>query len=130
MNRLEDSFMLWKSIVANRLLARVNIVLFLNKCDLLQRKLAAGARIGSYMISYGDRPNDYESVSKCACAALCVWVRGAGAERSVQISGTSSARCTRRIRRTRSAICSVRFARHLPAGTRADPPVLQSTSRP
>lgn len=66
MNRLEDSFYLWKSIVANRLLANVNVVLFLNKCDLLQRKLAAGTRIRQYMLSYGDRPNDYEAVSKCA----------------------------------------------------------------
>lgn len=67
MNRLEDSFYLWKSIVSNKLLANVNIILFLNKCDLLQRKLAAGARMNQYMISYGDRPNDYESVSKCTC---------------------------------------------------------------
>ena len=35
-NRLEDSLLLWKSIVSNKLLCNVNIVLFLNKCDLLQ----------------------------------------------------------------------------------------------
>lgn len=35
-NRLEDSLLLWRSIVANKLLANVNIILFLNKCDLLQ----------------------------------------------------------------------------------------------
>jgi hypothetical protein len=35
-NRVEDSLLLWRSIVANKLLARVNIILFLNKCDLLQ----------------------------------------------------------------------------------------------
>lgn len=35
-NRLEDSLMLWKAVVSNKLLASVNIVLFLNKCDLLQ----------------------------------------------------------------------------------------------
>jgi hypothetical protein len=35
-NRLEDSLMLWKSLVANKLLAEVGIVFFLNKCDLLQ----------------------------------------------------------------------------------------------
>ena len=35
-NRLEDSLLLWKSVVSNKLLAKVNIVLFLNKCDLLQ----------------------------------------------------------------------------------------------
>ena len=35
-NRLEDSLLLWKSIVSNKLLCNVNIILFLNKCDLLQ----------------------------------------------------------------------------------------------
>lgn len=63
-NRLEDSLLLWKSVVSNKLLANVNIVLFLNKCDLLQAKLEAGVRLNHHMISYGDRPNDYDSVSK------------------------------------------------------------------
>jgi hypothetical protein len=35
-NRLEDSLLLWKAVASNKLLANVNIVLFLNKCDLLQ----------------------------------------------------------------------------------------------
>ncbi|KAJ7269396.1 guanine nucleotide binding protein, alpha subunit [Mycena haematopus] len=63
-NRVEDSLQLWQSVVSNKLLAKVNIVLFLNKCDLLQAKLDAGVRLNHYMISYGDRPNDYDSVSK------------------------------------------------------------------
>ncbi|CAK5264430.1 unnamed protein product [Mycena citricolor] len=63
-NRLEDSIQLWQSVVSNKLLAQVNIVLFLNKCDLLQAKLEAGVRLSHQMISYGDRPNDYDSVSK------------------------------------------------------------------
>jgi len=62
-NRLEDSLLLWTSVVSNKLLANVNIVLFLNKCDLLQAKLEAGVRLNQHMISYGDRPNDYDSVS-------------------------------------------------------------------
>jgi hypothetical protein len=69
-NRLEDSILLWKSVVSNKLLANVNIVLFLNKCDLLQRKLAAGVRLAHYMTSYGDRANDFDSVSKCASRAM------------------------------------------------------------
>lgn len=36
MNRLEDSLLLWKSVVSNKLLAHVSIILFLNKVDLLQ----------------------------------------------------------------------------------------------
>jgi guanine nucleotide-binding protein alpha-1 subunit len=64
-NRVEDSLLLWKSIVSNKLLAQVNIILFLNKCDLLQRKLDSGVRLNRYMTSYGDRPNDYDAVAKC-----------------------------------------------------------------
>ncbi|KAF4623084.1 hypothetical protein D9613_002270 [Agrocybe pediades] len=63
-NRLEDSLILWRSVVSSKLLANVNIVLFLNKCDLLQAKLEAGVRLSHHMVSYGDRPNDYDSVSK------------------------------------------------------------------
>ncbi|KAJ7109878.1 guanine nucleotide binding protein, alpha subunit [Mycena epipterygia] len=63
-NRVEDSLQLWQAVVSNKLLAKVNIVLFLNKCDLLQAKLDAGVRLNHHMISYGDRPNDYDSVSK------------------------------------------------------------------
>jgi guanine nucleotide-binding protein subunit alpha len=45
-------------------------VLFLNKCDLLREKLQAGVRLKNYLVTYGDRPNDYESVSKCAPSQL------------------------------------------------------------
>ncbi|KAI0652730.1 G-alpha-domain-containing protein [Trametes meyenii] len=60
-NRLEDSFILWKSVIENKLLAHVNIVLFLNKCDLLKKKLESGVRLVHHMPSY-NRPNDYETV--------------------------------------------------------------------
>ena len=64
-NRLEDSFMLWKSVIESKLLAHVNIILFLNKCDLLKKKLESGVQLKHYMPSY-NRPNDYETVSQCA----------------------------------------------------------------
>ena len=71
--------------MSNPLLAKVNVILFLNKCDLLQvgtsaychhvaipyilvvtqAKLDAGVRLSHHMYTYGDRPNDYDSVSKC-----------------------------------------------------------------
>jgi hypothetical protein len=112
-NRLEDSILLWRSVVSNRLLANVNIIVFLNKCDLLQRKLAAGVRFANYMTSYGDRPNDFDSVSKCA-SARCRhdvfprrWLTGSTA----QTSGISSAHCSRSTPRTRSASCTVRAVR-------------------
>lgn len=62
-NRLEDSLLLWKSVVSNKLLAHVSIILFLNKVDLLQAKLKSGVRLSHHMPRYGDRPNDYENVS-------------------------------------------------------------------
>lgn len=57
--------LLWKSIVSNRLLAKTSIVLFLNKIDILQAKLAAGIKLGSFIVSYGNRPNDYENTYGC-----------------------------------------------------------------
>lgn len=37
-NRLQDSLILWQTVVSNKLLGNVNIILFLNKCDLLKVK--------------------------------------------------------------------------------------------
>ena len=48
-NRMEDSLLLCKSVVSNKLLGHVNLVLFLNKCDLLQVSLICemyGRRFG------------------------------------------------------------------------------------
>ncbi|KIJ63047.1 hypothetical protein HYDPIDRAFT_93086 [Hydnomerulius pinastri MD-312] len=63
-NRLEDSVLLWKAVCSNRLLANVDLVLFLNKCDILDSKLRSGIRLSKYVRSYGDRPNDLETASK------------------------------------------------------------------
>ncbi|KAB5590063.1 Guanine nucleotide-binding protein alpha-4 subunit [Ceratobasidium theobromae] len=63
-NRVQDSIQLFKAVCANKLLANVNMVLFLNKCDLLKKKLAAGIKVTKYVTSYGTRPNDYENVAK------------------------------------------------------------------
>ncbi|KIK55033.1 hypothetical protein GYMLUDRAFT_62818 [Collybiopsis luxurians FD-317 M1] len=63
-NRLEDSVLLWKSVCSNKLLANVDLVLFLNKCDILDVKLKAGVRLAKYVRSYGDRANDLETTSK------------------------------------------------------------------
>lgn len=69
-NRLEDSLLLWRAVVSNKLLGKVPVVLFLNKCDLLREKLEAGVQLKTHLVTYGDRPNDYESVSKCECGGL------------------------------------------------------------
>ncbi|OAX38683.1 G-alpha-domain-containing protein [Rhizopogon vinicolor AM-OR11-026] len=63
-NRLEDSLMLWQSVVTNKLLSHVSIILFLNKVDLLLAKLKSGVRLNHHMPQYGDRPNDYEDVTR------------------------------------------------------------------
>lgn len=63
-NRLEDSVLLWKAVCSNKLLANVDLVLFLNKCDILEKKLKSGIQVSRYIRSYGDRENDLDSVSK------------------------------------------------------------------
>lgn len=49
------------------MLANVELVLFLNKCDILDRKLKSGIRLAKYVRSFQDRPNDSETVQKCMC---------------------------------------------------------------
>ncbi|KAF9458709.1 guanine nucleotide binding protein, alpha subunit [Collybia nuda] len=63
-NRLEDSYLLWRSVVSCKLLARTQIILFLNKCDLLQAKLQRGVRIRDSVPSFGDRKNDLPTATR------------------------------------------------------------------
>jgi hypothetical protein len=81
-NRVEDSTRLWRSICASRVLARahgylhltcplltfveVGLILILNKCDLLAKKLEAGISLAKFVPSFEDRPNNVENVTKCA----------------------------------------------------------------
>ncbi|EDR02573.1 guanine nucleotide-binding protein alpha-4 subunit [Laccaria bicolor S238N-H82] len=60
----EDSILLWKAVCSNKLLANVDLVLLLNKCDILEKKLKLGIQVSKYIRSYGDRKNDLDSVSK------------------------------------------------------------------
>ncbi|KAG6370874.1 guanine nucleotide binding protein, alpha subunit [Boletus reticuloceps] len=66
-NRLEDSFILWKAICSSKLLSRTTLIIFLNKVDVLEYKIANGVMVNRYLPSYGDRPNDTQSVVKCMC---------------------------------------------------------------
>ncbi|KAH7341031.1 guanine nucleotide binding protein, alpha subunit [Rhizoctonia solani] len=52
MNRVKDSLLLWQEICKNKVLEKVSIVLFLNKCDLLKAKLASGVQFKKYMTAY------------------------------------------------------------------------------
>jgi len=63
-NRLEDSFELYKTIVSSPLLLNVQLILFLNKIDLLTKLVGEGVQLKHYLTSYGDRPNDVESILK------------------------------------------------------------------
>ncbi|KAJ6593621.1 guanine nucleotide-binding protein alpha-4 subunit [Mycena capillaripes] len=63
-NRLEDSILLWKTIVSSPLLKDTSLILFLNKCDILRAKLESGQKFNEYVVSYSDRPNDFEHCSQ------------------------------------------------------------------
>ncbi|CAE6374408.1 unnamed protein product [Rhizoctonia solani] len=61
-NRIKDSLLLWQEICKNKVLEKVSIVLFLNKCDLLKAKLAAGVQFKKYMTAY-QGPNEFTPVT-------------------------------------------------------------------
>jgi hypothetical protein len=69
LNRLEDSCRLWDMICSSRLLSHVNIIIFLNKMDLLEKKLASGTRIDYYLPSFVRRENDAKVFTKCTFRA-------------------------------------------------------------
>jgi guanine nucleotide-binding protein subunit alpha len=70
-NRLEDSFILWKAICSSKLLSRTVLILFLNKMDILEEKIRNGVTVKRYLPSYGDRPNETNDVVKCIYFLLC-----------------------------------------------------------
>ncbi|KAF8797769.1 heterotrimeric GTP-binding alpha subunit [Phlegmacium glaucopus] len=63
-NRLEDSFHLWKDICSNKLLINANLILFFNKRDVLAATLASGVLVKRFVPLYGDLPNDVPTVTK------------------------------------------------------------------
>ncbi|KAH6905970.1 guanine nucleotide binding protein, alpha subunit [Coprinopsis sp. MPI-PUGE-AT-0042] len=63
-NRLEDSFLLWRTVCSSKLLEKTSLILFMNKIDLLKKKIKAGIKVKGYLPSYGDRPNDVATVVK------------------------------------------------------------------
>lgn len=78
-NRLEDSFLIWRAICESELLKRTQLVLFLNKCDLLDRKLKAGVLVKDFVPSFGDRSNTLATVAKCRLESIflstfCIYV--------------------------------------------------------
>ncbi|CAE6482892.1 unnamed protein product [Rhizoctonia solani] len=64
-NRLKDSFDMWRELCNTTILHKIPVLLFLNKIDLLEKKLHEGVKLSKYLVSYGDRPNDFKSVLQC-----------------------------------------------------------------
>ncbi|CAO1631705.1 unnamed protein product [Sympodiomycopsis kandeliae] len=60
-NRLTDSLDILESIVECKLLARVSLILFLNKSDICERKLLQGIEVKKYFPEYTGR-NEFEHV--------------------------------------------------------------------
>jgi hypothetical protein len=65
---------LWAAIVSNKLLKHTNLILFLNKIDILKTKLAAGIMLNKFVVSYGERPNDFDHASVCELKTFFVLV--------------------------------------------------------
>jgi len=63
-NRLKDSYDLWKSICQSPLLSKAELILFLNKVDLLERKLESGVQFARYFPTFGARQNTRDSVCR------------------------------------------------------------------
>lgn len=63
-NRLADTLSLWQKICSNRLLATVELILFLNKLDILKKKVDSGSQFVQYVTSY-KKPNDVKNITKC-----------------------------------------------------------------
>lgn len=60
-NRVDDSLELFSQIAENPLLKDVSLVLFLNKIDILERKLQQGIQVSKYFPDY-EGENDFEEV--------------------------------------------------------------------
>ncbi|KAF7300687.1 hypothetical protein HMN09_00954400 [Mycena chlorophos] len=63
-NRLADSLKLWRTICSNKLLVGVEFILFLNKVDILTRKIESGIRFAEHVTSFRDKPNEPKEVIK------------------------------------------------------------------
>lgn len=57
-------------VCSSKLLSKATMILFLNKCDLLKRKLKSGVQIKTYLPSFGERSNDVGTVVKCTSSSI------------------------------------------------------------
>ena len=61
----EDTFLLWKDVVSNRLLSKVVIVLFMNKMDILQSKIGSGIEVTKYVPKFEGNTRSADEVARC-----------------------------------------------------------------
>ncbi|KXN90125.1 Guanine nucleotide-binding protein alpha-4 subunit [Leucoagaricus sp. SymC.cos] len=61
-NRLEDTFVLWKTVCSSKILANVQLILFMNKTDILRRKLEHGYQVKDHIPEFGGNKNEFSSV--------------------------------------------------------------------
>ncbi|KAF8907942.1 G-protein alpha subunit [Gymnopilus junonius] len=62
-NRIDDSLQLFTQICSNEFLKKAHLVVLLNKIDILRSKLDAGIKVRKYITSFGERANNFETVS-------------------------------------------------------------------
>jgi len=67
---MEDALSQWRATCRVDELAHINLIVFLNKADLLKRKLESGVRIRQWIKSYGMRANTVPAAKECKKAAL------------------------------------------------------------
>ncbi|KAG6866670.1 hypothetical protein C0991_000780 [Blastosporella zonata] len=65
-NSVHDSLSLWQTVCSSKLLANVQIILFMNKTDLLQKKLDSGLVVHDYLPEYKEKGNDFVTVTTCS----------------------------------------------------------------
>ena len=56
--------MLWRLVCSSKLLQNTQMILFLNKYDLLEKKLAAGVKVNRYLPSFAERENSAPVLAK------------------------------------------------------------------
>lgn len=71
-NRIEDSLLLWKGVCNSQLLVNVQFVLFLNKCDLLSKKLNSAnvANVRDHFPAFGDQRQNLKNIGACESMPL------------------------------------------------------------
>ncbi|CAE6449793.1 unnamed protein product [Rhizoctonia solani] len=88
-NRLQDSFEIWRELCQTVVLHHIPVLLFFNKIDILKKKLHTGIMLSKYLLSYGDRPNELKSVLKFLKARFVALRKRSGAHSPCFIHCTS-----------------------------------------